>query len=291
MEGVNEEMSTRILSHDDPELDEFKELLSRYTKGYEIMDMSYWVYLDESGPVGLIAVGKEPFQLFAPVGTPLSVIRILDYEKETETLRVFADRALQISQDHDVEYASTNIPSKYGEIIAYLEEWGFRLLSETYRMVCQLGETQEFSTDLRFESVARDGVQDFLELTKKFMSGSPDNVLNMVLDNLLNISEDFLDVWYKIESLYIAYKDAEPVGILDINPNEGIISNIGVAPSFRGEGYGKQIMLFGMKKLKEQGNKQAHLRVHIDNKPAINLYESIGFNITDQRSTLIWEKE
>lgn len=291
MEGVNEEMPTKILSHDDPELDEFKELLSRYTKGYEIMDMPYWVYLDESEPVGLIAVGKEPFQLFAPVGTPLAVIRIVDYEKETETLRVFADRALQISQDHDVEYASTNIPSKYGEIIAYLEERGFRLLSETYRMVCQLDETQEFNTDLRFESVTRDGVQDFLELTKKFMSGSPDNVLNMVLDNLLNISEDFLDVWYKIESLYIAYKDAAPVGILDINPNEGIISNIGVAPSFRGEGYGKQIMLFGMKKLKEEGNKKARLRVHIDNRPAINLYESRGFSITDQRSTLIWEKE
>ncbi|MFP3951132.1 MAG: GNAT family N-acetyltransferase [Candidatus Bathyarchaeia archaeon] len=283
-------MVNKILSHDDQALDAFKELLSRYTKGYEMRGMPYWVYLDESGPVGLVAVGMEPLQLFAPVGTRLSVIRILDYE-DKETVRDLAEKALKISKKNAVDYASTNIPSRYSDVISYFIDLGFVLLSETYRMASPLDEMHELSSDLRFERLAREDIPEFLELMKRFMSGSPDNVLNMVLENLLNISDDFLDVWYKMESLYIAYQEEEPVGILDVNNKEGIIGNIGVSPSFRGKGYGKQIMLFGMKNLQEGGNKQARLRVHIDNEPAISLYEGLGFNITDQLSTLIWEKE
>lgn len=283
-------MSTRILPHDDPGLEPFKEAISDYTEGFRMMGMPYWVFVEGSDPVGVVAVGKEPFQLLAPVGTPLSVIRVLDYEQQEETLREFASKAMAISKENEVDYVSTNVPSKYDEVIGQFQELGFRVLSDAYRMVFPLDGPLEPSSVLRFERVPRDQVRRFVELTKEFMSGSPDLVMNMILENLLDIPEQFLDLWYNLEQLYFAHHEGEPVGILDLNPGEGMINNIGVAPPHRSKGYGRQIMLFGMKTLKQGGLERARLRVHVDNERAIHLYETLGFAVTDRRSTLIWQK-
>jgi len=271
-------------------LEPFKEAISNQTEAFRMMGMPYWVFFDGSDPVGVVAVGKEPFQLFAPVGTPLSVIRVLDYEQQEETLREFASKAMAISKKNEVDYVSTSVPSKYDEVIGQFQELGFRVLSDSYRMVCPLDGALEPSSVLRFERVPRDQVRRFVELTKEFMSGSPDLVMNMILENLSDIPEQFLDLWYNLEQLYFAHHEGEPVGILDLNPSESMINNVGVAPPHRGKGYGRQIMLFGMKTLKQGGLERARLRVHVDNGRAIHLYETLGFTVTDRRSTLIWQK-
>ena len=66
------------------------------------------------------------------------------------------------------------------------------------------------------------------------------------------------------------------------------VSNIGVAPRHRGKGIGRQIMLFALWMLKEEGLEKVGLRVHVDNKPAIHLYETLGFGVKEQNSVLIW---
>ncbi len=283
-------MSTRILTQDDPELEPCKEAVSKYTDVYEMLGMPYWVFVEDF-PFGLVAVGKEPVQLFAPQGTPFSMIRILDYEQPTETLKKFSQKALAISEENAVEYASISIPSKHEVAIDLFRELGFHVLADTYWMVRQLDGAFEPSGTLRFERVPRDEVPRFVEITKEFMSGSPDLVMNMILENLSDIPEQFLDIWYNLEQLYFAHHEGEPVGILDLNPGEGMINNIGVAPPHRGKGYGRQILLFGMKALKQGGLERARLRVHVDNERALNLYKTQGFKETDRRSTLIWEKE
>lgn len=283
-------MSTRILPHDDPGLKSFKEAISDYTEGFRMMGMPYWVFVEGSDPIGVVAVGKEPFQLLAPVGTPLSVIRVLDYEQQEDTLREFASKAMEISKENGVGYVSTSVPSKYDKVIGQFQKLDFRVLSDSYRMVCPLDRQLELSSVLRFERVPRDQVLRFVELTKEFMTGSPDLVMNMILENLLDIPEQFLDLWYNLELLYFAHHEEEPVGILDLNPGEGMINNVGVDPPHRGKGYGRHIMLFGMKTLKQGGLERARLRVHVDNKRAIHLYETLGFTVMDRHSTLIWQK-
>ena len=282
-------MSTRILTQEDPELEPYKEAISKYTDVYEMLGMPYWVFVDDS-PFGLVAVGKEPVQLFAPLGTPLSMIRILDFEHPTETLKNFSQKALAISEENEVEYASISIPSKYEEVIDLFKVLGFQVLADTQWMVRQLDGAFEPSGALSFEKVQRGEAGRFLELTREFMSGSPDSVLNIVLENLLDVPEEFRGLWYDRERLYYAREDGETVGILDLNLNEGAISNIGVAPRHRGKGYGRQIMLFALRTLKEEGLEKAGLRVHVDNKPAIHLYENLGFGVKEQNSTLIWRK-
>lgn len=158
-------------------------------------------------------------------------------------------------------------------------------------MVCQLDRTFEDPKLLRFERVERSDFRRYLDLTVDFMSGSPDNVLNMILNNLLGLPDDFLDFVYKFDHYYFVYDDGEIVGILDIEPKRGTISNIGVDPQQRGKGYGRQIMHFVLNRLREEGREKAGLRIHVDNEPAISLYESLGFSVTKQHRHLIWRKQ
>jgi mycothiol synthase len=103
--------------------------------------------------------------------------------------------------------------------------------------------------------------------------------------------DDFLDLWYGLEQLFLVYKGETVVGMLDLSVKEGQISNIGVAPGQRNKGYGRQIMLYGMDYLLREGCDSAHLRVSVDNAAAIHLYESLGFTVKDRINHLIWWKQ
>ena len=119
-------------------------------------------------------------------------------------------------------------------------------------------------------------------------------VLTMILENLKKmrgVSEDLLDLWYGLETLYQVYANGELIGILDLNVKEGVVGNIGVAPKHRGKGYGRQIMLFGLRKLEEERRERASLRVHVDNERAIRLYKSLGFSVDNRIKHLIWRKQ
>jgi ribosomal protein S18 acetylase RimI-like enzyme len=102
--------------------------------------------------------------------------------------------------------------------------------------------------------------------------------------------ENLLEMYYSSEKFYFADEDTRRVGILNCSPTAGRISNVEIDPERRGQGYGRQTMLFGLRQLKDAGCKQAKLRVHVDNKPALGLYRSLGFEVAAQRRFLIWKK-
>jgi ribosomal protein S18 acetylase RimI-like enzyme len=141
---------------------------------------------------------------------------------------------------------------------------------------------------LRYIPAKREEVQDFIEKMKAFMSGSQDSVMNIVLDNILELPEQFIDHWFNSTSLYYVYDENNLVGILDLSPQYLNIANIGVSPEHRRKGYGKQIMQFAFQTLKKQDNKFARLRVHAKNNKAIRLYESFGMIETSSYIALIW---
>jgi ribosomal protein S18 acetylase RimI-like enzyme len=92
-----------------------------------------------------------------------------------------------------------------------------------------------------------------------------------------------------MEKFYFVHLGEQEIGILNFNPQAGMISNIGVEVSKRGQGYGRQIMLFALKQLQTANCEQAKLRVHVENQPAIKLYKSLGFKVSERRKLLIYE--
>lgn len=280
----------RIYPHDDPEFEPFRETVSNHTRQFETMGMPYWVFMEGSEPIGVVSCGEEPLQLLAPPGTRFSLIKVVDLEKPVDILEEYASRSLALSKEKNIEYAVTSFPAGREELAGRFMELGFEELANTYRMVCRLEGAYDPSGGLRFESVERGEVTKFIEVAREYMSGSRDVVMNLMLEHLLEVPEEFLDLWYGMETFYYVYDDGEIVAILDINTEEGMISNIGVAPRHRGKGIGRQVMLFGLKALKEEGCESARLRVHVDNAPAIHLYETLGFSVAEQFMHLIWRR-
>lgn len=284
-----DDTALRVLAHDDPGMEPLREKLKRHVRQAEMLGLPYWAFAMGSDPVGIASVGAEPVMLFAPVGTKLSLVRVVDYEKSLEVLEEFAAGAMVITRENDAEYSYISFPAAQEGVEDVFKKEGFQELADTYRMACDLVSYDPLG-GLRLERVERGELDGFIELAIECMGGSPDVVLTMVLKNLRGMPENLLDLWFSLEKFFVIYEGEEPVGILDLNVKEGVVSNVGVATAHRGKGYGREIMLKGLKTLAEEGREKASLRVHVDNKVAIGLYESLGFSAEDRIKHLIWWK-
>ncbi|MRN52552.1 GNAT family N-acetyltransferase [Paenibacillus monticola] len=82
---------------------------------------------------------------------------------------------------------------------------------------------------------------------------------------------------------YIALSSMTPVGMIRVNyvqADTAVIHNFCVLPSYQGRGYGREILSGIVKLLLDQNCSQIRLGVVTQNRRALNLYESIGFEIS-----------
>jgi len=82
---------------------------------------------------------------------------------------------------------------------------------------------------------------------------------------------------------YIAEKGDRIIGKVNLQMSDGGtggIYGLGVLPEFRGKGYGRAILIFGIEKLKDAKATQVMLQVAAENGTALNLYKSCGFQET-----------
>lgn len=283
-------MGLRSIAHDDVAIEAYKEKFERYTNQLEAFGFTYRLYLNNEDVVGLGVLGKEPLQLFKPVGTPLARLIVLDYDQPINLLKAFADEGLGLAKEREVEYAYLNISAEHKELIAHFHSIGFEKLANRYEMSRPLDESFEVTALLRYEQLQRKEVNKFFECMKEFMSGSPDNMMNLVIQNFSEVPEAILDAWYEGVQAYFVYHGDELIGILDLSPPHSFIQNIGVSPAHRGKGFGSEMLRFCLKLFKEGGGKTASLGVHVKNQKAIHVYEKLGFSVDKQVQTLVWWK-
>ncbi|MFX1576191.1 MAG: GNAT family N-acetyltransferase [Promethearchaeota archaeon] len=281
-------MVLRSIAHNDPQLEQYKEKIQWYTKPVEALGFTYQLYLNEDQPVGIASIGQEPMQLFKPIGTPLIRLIVIDYAQSEEILNALADEVLHLAKSRDVDFAYLDILAKQERLGEHLKQIGFQELANRYEMIRPLNDSVKASDQLRYEQIRREDVKQFFVYMKEFMSGSPDVVLNMVIENMKDVPEEILDYWYQSDQAYFVYHEKELIGILDLVPPAGFIQNIGVAPAHRRKGFATEMLRFCLQLLKDAGNEKAKLGVHVDNKGAIRLYESLGFKVDEQVQTFIW---
>lgn len=281
-------MVLRSIAHDDPQIEKFKEKIQRYTQQLEPIGFTYQLYLNEDQPVGIALIGQEPLQLFKPVGTPLIHFIVIDYAQPDDILNTFADEALNLANAREVDYAYVNIPSKQVSLAEYLKQIGFQELANRYEMIRLLNDSVKVSDQLRYQLIKREDVNQFFLHMREFMSGSPDDMMDMVMKNFDNLPEVILDYWYQSVQAYLVYHGKELIGILDLMPQKGYIENIGVAPAHRRKGFATEMLRFCLQLFKDKGKEKAGLGVHVDNKGAIQLYEKLGFTVDEQFQVFIW---
>lgn len=78
---------------------------------------------------------------------------------------------------------------------------------------------------------------------------------------------------------YVAEVDGEVAGCCGIRnmAGEGEITNVVVAADYREKGIGRKMMEYMLERAKENGMGDCTLEVRVGNRPAIRLYESLGF--------------
>ncbi len=78
----------------------------------------------------------------------------------------------------------------------------------------------------------------------------------------------------------ITCEDCATIQGLALSPILGEIQNVGVAPEYRGLGLGRALVVKSLHGFRESGLKRVQLEVTAHNKPAVELYRSIGFKLT-----------
>ncbi len=83
-------------------------------------------------------------------------------------------------------------------------------------------------------------------------------------------------------TIYLVEKDQEIIGKvhLQLNANVGGIYGLGVLPEYRGNGFGRAILMIAVERLKEANASQVMLQVAAENSNALSLYKSCGFKET-----------
>jgi len=285
-----EKRNVKVYSHTDPEAKSILRKIPRVAEQIEASKLPYWVFVLNSNPIGVVLVGKEPMQLFASPGTPMAIVALINAKLSEENMAAFASETLQLVTQENVEYALVTLPSSEDVAINQFKKANFKEFDDEYRMVCQLDKIFNPSKELQFTQVKREEMRQFAKLAEKFLQDSPDVAMRKALKYFPELSDEFLDSWYSTEKFYFARKGEQTVGILTFDITKGLISVMGVDSQQRRKGYGRQIMLFALEQLRKGSCEKAYLRVHVQNAPAIHLYESLGFTNVERNKRLIWWK-
>ena len=102
-----------------------------------------------------------------------------------------------------------------------------------------------------------------------FQSLLPDgeNTENNYLKNIVLNEEKIGYIWYSINIKQV--------------PNYAYLYEILIYPGYRGQGFGKESMRMCIKEINELGVDEVCLHVFGHNRGALNLYQQLGFEITD----------
>jgi ribosomal protein S18 acetylase RimI-like enzyme len=279
----------KVIAHTDSEIDSYRNQIADYVANYESMGMNYWLVVEETNPAAIAFSGYEPVNLIAPLGTLVSMIQILKYDISSDTLTEVVSEAAEMCKTQGVKYIlAPSISMENEGPIEVVKNLGFQERTRWLIMTHNLAQLAGGNESLRFDGVDRGNLRDFIEWMSHCMIGSQGDSEDVTHQYLAEVPGQLLDFWYNMQELYSVYSNNELIGILNLTPNSDTnFTNVGVAPEHRGKGYGRQITIQALTRLKELDVDKARLRVFAENHPAIGLYESLGFKVEKKTIDLI----
>ena len=93
-----------------------------------------------------------------------------------------------------------------------------------------------------------------------------------------NFLSSYEQISEKVNDVYLLIQNNKIVGAVACYGNE--IDDLIVSKNFQNNGYGKQLLLWGMQYIRKMNNKPIILHVAQWNKKATDLYKKIGFEIS-----------
>ncbi|MCW3982353.1 MAG: GNAT family N-acetyltransferase [Candidatus Bathyarchaeota archaeon] len=252
------------------------------------MNLPYWILAQESHPFGVVIMGQEPQQLTAPRGTPIALVALEPSHASSGNLSDFISTATKLVTEKNLANALVTLSFKHRKAVKQFRQAGFEPFDDYYLMYRGLSQHWAPTTELQFKPIKLRETREWFRVATRFLAGTADTALNHGLQYMLDLPDTFLTRYHASEKLYFVARGETTIGVLDIHGTNGWIGNMAVNPLSRRQGYGKQILTFALNQLKTRGCSKAGLRVHVNNKPACQLYDSVGFKKTARFKRLLW---
>jgi len=231
----------------------------------------------------------EPEHLLAP--PKAKFLQIMAYSPiKPEVIRILVQESKKVGEQEKVGYLIIDLFANEGPAVQQVIKEGFEIFDDAYGMHLSLNKKSEQfrENELRFEEPKVSDWAKFVDCVRYFLQGSPDPRIQMNLKFLPMISPEFWFYSFQQGYHFFVWKGDEIIGVLSFNSDQGLITNVAVAPTHREKGYGRRIIAFALRKLRRAHCQIATLRVHKDNVAALHLYEAFGFQKVSHWVTLLF---
>lgn len=162
--------------------------------------------------------------------------------------------------------------------LAFINSIGAEYASSEYKMCLNKETLESTSTDthangIKLRSATSEDAAE-IDMQNSIYFG----LIQEETDEKESIEKKFIRA-DDIAATYMAELNGEIIGKIriDITDNEGFIYGFGVLPDFRGRGYGRETLKCSLDILKNKDVDKIFLEVATENKNALGLYESCGF--------------
>lgn len=284
--------SVRVISSKDPEVKHLIEDLLRWQPPLSSEIQQFWVCIEQSTPFGFVLLGQEPDQLLAAPGTKFLQI-IITRPIDPEIMREVIVESKKIGDFEKVGYLVTDVSANESAMIAQINREGFEVFDDAYGLIYHSDNqsTKSQKYDLTFQESVPVDQDRFVEYVRTFLQGSLDPRIQKTRQYLSMVPSAFWFDSFQPGLHFFVIKNEETIGVLSIDAIQGLITNVAVAPSYRGQGYGQKIIRFALQKLGKVHCRIIRLRVHKDNLPALRLYEHFNFQKEVHWLTLLLRTE
>ncbi|MBX4264790.1 GNAT family N-acetyltransferase [Clostridium estertheticum] len=173
--------------------------------------------------------------------------------------------------------------------LAFINSIGGEYVSSEYKMClnkkdleCKIKQSHENVSIITLRLATSEDAAEIEKQTSIYF-GKPLNEIDDKDVKVVNMDKEDLENSFIQQGnnfiSYMALLKEEIIGKVHISVinKEGFIYGFGVLPVFRGNGYGREVLLATLDILKEKGTDNIFLEVESQNKNAIGLYESCGF--------------
>lgn len=278
IDSASRVVTIRLISSQDADVEDFADQFLGLRTVYDQAKFPYSVLVDKQTVLGLVVAAREPRELVQPAGSPFAQIHI--FRHSSPAVQRLLDESKRLAGSHKAAFVCCVIDDKNPETAALLEKAGFALFDDSFKMGCPLEAVTQPTTDLTFTRTTPQDAPLILKHLVPVMEGSADHLMQASVKNIGKLPPALLNsIVGQMEVMFVRRKSAI-VGILSLTGPA--ISMVGVVPSERGKGYGRTITQWAVWHLAQEGHPRAWLRVSVENKPAIRIYESLGFRIAER---------
>jgi len=200
-------------------------------------------------------------------------------------------RAIGLFQSRRSKFAQSLLPPADRGNADALERNGFHRLTRVWIMGAALPHSPSAPNTMQFESRSAANEAAFVRLLSSTFKESRDCPELNDIRTSEEVYAGYLAGSPDPNCWWLARQEAEPVGVLILGEGStgGLreLAYLGVVPAARRRGVAREMLSFALQFAQNQGAFGMTLMVDERNRPAINLYERLGFKTIDMRDVYL----